>query len=68
MDARGLDLHLLESRCRQFVFVIILIQCAGNATYPRQNIFPDFGKNLAPGDDVGNGEPASGLQNSIGLA
>jgi hypothetical protein len=68
MDARGLDLDLLESRRRQLVFVIILIQRAGNAAYPGQNIFPNLGQDLAAGHHVGNGEPASRLKNSIGLA
>src|SRR5256885_14169656 len=68
MDARGLDLHLLESRGRQLAFVIILIQCAGNAAYPGENVFPNFRKDLAPGDHIGNGESAAWLQNSIGLA
>src|SRR6476660_2360169 len=63
MDARGLDSDLLESRRHQFVFVIVLIQCAGYAAYPGQNIFPNFGQDIAARDHVGNSEPASGLQN-----
>src|SRR5450631_2360485 len=61
IDTRGLNVNLRKASRRQFAAVVVLFQCAGNAPHPRQHALANLGQDLAPGDNVGDGEASTRL-------
>src|ERR1017187_2962956 len=67
VDAGGFDGDLVEAGGGQLGALFVLFERAGNAADPEQDALAVFGKHLAFGDDVGNDQPAAGLEDAEGF-
>lgn len=64
VDARGLNVNLLEAGRCELGTVFVLFECPGYAANPQKNTLPDFGQHFAASDDVGHGKTPTWLEDS----
>src|SRR5438093_6094275 len=68
MDSGWLDLDLVEAGYGQLVSVVGFVEGSGDTADPEKHAAANFGLDFAAGDDVGDGEAATGLEDSEGFA
>ena len=64
VHARGLDADVLEARRGELACIFRILERAGDAARPEQNLLADLLRHLAARDDIGDGETAAGLQDA----
>src|SRR2546426_4363042 len=68
VDASGLNGDVFKADGVEFETVVLLFQRACNTADPKQNTLTNLLEHRTSRDDVGNGEPAAGLENTEGFA
>src|SRR5580704_8898244 len=58
------DVYVLESRCFEFRFVLVLFECSRNTANPKKDALTNVGQHFALRYDVRDGKTATGLEHS----
>ena len=59
VNPRGLDIDIVKTGLGKFRHVFVIAQGTGDAAHPKLHVFLDFGRHIAPDNDIGYGEAAA---------